>query len=168
MLKQFIWDVSGRVKTTPHCFFRWLGETLSHMTENLGETSSPHDSRRGFHRRNSEGDAKFGIFTQSQPLQERSHSGPLRLPPVFQFHTEQTQHTPQLKPFKMASTHQSPAIGSPAWIRIPATDVPRAQKFYEEVFGWKFHDQSSAGYVPSKLAVFSIPGAPTLMVSLAL
>jgi hypothetical protein len=63
------------------------------------------------------------------------------------------------------STHQQPAIGSPAWIRIPASDVPRAQKFYQEVFGWKFHDHSKEGYAINKLAVFTIPGAPTLMVS---
>ncbi|PMD66544.1 Glyoxalase/Bleomycin resistance protein/Dihydroxybiphenyl dioxygenase, partial [Hyaloscypha bicolor E] len=61
------------------------------------------------------------------------------------------------------STHQQPAIGSPAWIRIPASDVPRAQKFYQEVFGWKFHDHSKEGYAVNKLAVFTIPGAPTLM-----
>ncbi|KAE9378996.1 hypothetical protein N431DRAFT_478101 [Stipitochalara longipes BDJ] len=61
------------------------------------------------------------------------------------------------------SIHQPPPISSPAWIRIPATDVPRAQKFYEEVFDWKFHDHSSAGYSVDKLAVFTIPGAPTLM-----
>jgi predicted enzyme related to lactoylglutathione lyase len=63
------------------------------------------------------------------------------------------------------STHQQPAIGSPAWIRIPASNVPRAQKFYQEVFGWKFHDHSKEGYAVNKLAVFTIPGAPTLMVS---
>jgi uncharacterized protein len=71
-----------------------------------------------------------------------------------------TEETPTAQ-----STHQQPEVGSPAWIRIPATNVPRAQKFYEEVFGWKFFDRSKGAYPADKLAVFTIPGTPTLMVS---
>lgn len=60
-------------------------------------------------------------------------------------------------------TQQKTAPGSPAWIRIPAADVPRAQAFYTAVFGWKFLDHISRGYAPDKLAVFNIPGAPSVM-----
>jgi predicted enzyme related to lactoylglutathione lyase len=64
---------------------------------------------------------------------------------------------------EIQDNHKPPAIGSPAWIGISATQVSRAKKFYEEVFGWKF--MSNTGNAPEKLAVFGIPGAPTLLVS---
>jgi predicted enzyme related to lactoylglutathione lyase len=41
--------------------------------------------------------------------------------------------------------------------------VPRAQKFYETVFGWKFMDHQDRGYAPDKLSIFRVPGLPTLM-----
>jgi predicted enzyme related to lactoylglutathione lyase len=59
--------------------------------------------------------------------------------------------------------HQKPPPGAPAWIRIPATSVARAQKFYETVFGWKFMDHQDRGYAPDKLSIFRVPGSPTLM-----
>jgi predicted enzyme related to lactoylglutathione lyase len=62
------------------------------------------------------------------------------------------------------STNQDPPIGTPAWIGIPATNILRAQKFYQEVFDWKFHNHYSGQYA-DRLSVFTIPGAPTLMVS---
>jgi predicted enzyme related to lactoylglutathione lyase len=64
---------------------------------------------------------------------------------------------------EIQDSHKPPAIGSPAWISISATQVSRAKKFYEEVFGWKF--MSNTGTAAEKLAVFGIPGAPTLLVS---
>jgi len=61
---------------------------------------------------------------------------------------------------------QPPAIGVPAWIRIPATDVLRAKQFYKEVFYWEFYDYPTDDEAAvEELAVFTIPGAPTLIVS---
>jgi len=36
---------------------------------------------------------------------------------------------------------QKPHTGSVCWLEVPAHDVPRAQKFYAELFGW----ESAAG-----------------------
>ncbi|KAH8648338.1 Glyoxalase/Bleomycin resistance protein/Dihydroxybiphenyl dioxygenase [Tricladium varicosporioides] len=51
-----------------------------------------------------------------------------------------------------------PAINSPAWFRIPASDVARAQAFYAAVFGWHFL-MSNPGYPSSKFMAFTIPGS---------
>ncbi|KAK2809039.1 hypothetical protein FQN50_004092 [Emmonsiellopsis sp. PD_5] len=37
------------------------------------------------------------------------------------------------------SAWKPPAFGSPCWLNIPATNVPRAKSFYQTVFNWSWH-----------------------------
>lgn len=36
-----------------------------------------------------------------------------------------------------------PPFGHPCWINIFASDVPRARRFYQQAFGWKFRDSTT-------------------------
>jgi hypothetical protein len=169
MLNRHVLQRSGRVKTVQHCFSRQFGETSTYIA-----------CPQVFHRRSSEGRVDFEPLTRAQSPPGRRHSQPLRLPPVFQFQTEQNQRCfKATRPIEgpqslrmstsestqtVQSTNQNPPIGTPAWIGIPATNILRAQKFYQEVFDWKFHNHYSGQYA-DRLSVFTIPGAPTLMVS---
>ena len=49
------------------------------------------------------------------------------------------------------------SLGSPCWIQIPATDVPRAKDFYSAVFEWDF---TTAGTV--EIIRFSNPALKSL------
>jgi hypothetical protein len=168
------------VNVSQYCFFRKFGETSSHTAENLGTDASPGGCLQGFHRQSFKGEVKsdFSTHPRSRAHPRRRHIELWRVPPIF--HSELNQPHCHLKITKTSQLHhhnmssestqtqtqeirQTPSLNSPAWIRIPATQVARAQKFYEEVFGWKFME-IQGGYAPDKLAVFTIPGAPTLMV----
>ncbi|KAI1078997.1 Glyoxalase/Bleomycin resistance protein/Dihydroxybiphenyl dioxygenase [Whalleya microplaca] len=48
-----------------------------------------------------------------------------------------------------------PALGSPIWIEIPATDVARTYNFYKQVFNWPFYgDSQPAGYDKAQIMLF--------------
>ncbi|KAH6665158.1 Glyoxalase/Bleomycin resistance protein/Dihydroxybiphenyl dioxygenase [Halenospora varia] len=67
--------------------------------------------------------------------------------------TPASEATPEPTPKRIP-----PAINSPAWFRIPASDVARAQAFYSTIFGWNFSMPNPA-YPSNKFMAFTIPGA---------
>ena len=56
----------------------------------------------------------------------------------------------------MSETWTPPVAGSPCWVEIPGTDVPRAKQFYSKVFHWSFH-AATADCPESKIALFDFP-----------
>ncbi|RMZ88327.1 hypothetical protein DV736_g4438, partial [Chaetothyriales sp. CBS 134916] len=50
----------------------------------------------------------------------------------------------------MATEWVAPPSGTPCWINLFATDVSRAQRFYEDAFGWKFRDLTKPHHGTSK------------------
>ncbi|KAK2738535.1 hypothetical protein FQN55_000516 [Onygenales sp. PD_40] len=48
-----------------------------------------------------------------------------------------------------------PAFGSPCWLSIPATNVPRAKSFYETVFNWSWTTVEK--YSEDDFAFFKFP-----------
>ncbi|KIX03454.1 uncharacterized protein Z518_07006 [Rhinocladiella mackenziei CBS 650.93] len=64
----------------------------------------------------------------------------------------------------MAQTWTPPADGTPCWINVLATDVPRAQAFYSTVFNWRFNrsaSQDGRTLDPNEIALFEVPGQPS-------
>jgi len=160
MSTRHFWRIFGRVNILHYCFSRQLGETSSHINiaENPEAKSPPLGNPQIFHRQLSTSLSTLLFPTPLPPKSQQTKTNGFLTANKMSTSESTSTQTAQI-------THQQPAIGSPAWIRIPASNVPRAQKFYQEVFGWKFHDHSKEGYAVNKLAVFTIPGAPTLMVS---
>ncbi|UNI15749.1 hypothetical protein JDV02_002255 [Purpureocillium takamizusanense] len=48
-----------------------------------------------------------------------------------------------------------PAFGTPTWLAIPATDVPRASEFYKKVFNLPFKEQPAA-MSPDHIRLFDL------------
>jgi uncharacterized protein len=62
-----------------------------------------------------------------------------------------------------ATKWSRPSLGAPCWLSIPANDVPRAKKFYQDVFDWQFKaSPDPASYPDTKFAMFHTP-TPILM-----
>ncbi|KAI9652006.1 MAG: hypothetical protein M1829_001981 [Trizodia sp. TS-e1964] len=64
---------------------------------------------------------------------------------------------------KAAAPSYPPSVGTPCWISIPATDVPRAKNFFESALNWQFKP-AGAEYPASELAMihFTDPSVPFL------
>ncbi|KAH7025116.1 Glyoxalase/Bleomycin resistance protein/Dihydroxybiphenyl dioxygenase [Microdochium trichocladiopsis] len=59
----------------------------------------------------------------------------------------------------MAGEWKAPKFGSPVWLGISASNVPRAREFYAKVFDWTFKQHSTQPDDPEKLAMFDFnPG----------
>ncbi|KXJ94964.1 hypothetical protein Micbo1qcDRAFT_156758 [Microdochium bolleyi] len=53
----------------------------------------------------------------------------------------------------MAGEWKAPKFGSPVWMSIPASNVPRAREFYDKVFSWTFKPPSTQPDDLNKLAM---------------
>jgi len=55
----------------------------------------------------------------------------------------------------MADSWKPPVAGTPCWIKIPATNVARAEAFYSKIFNWTFSPVS--GTAAEEMRIFGFP-----------